>query len=350
MLKIGMVGCGEISLINLKGIQNSGNSKVVLAMDVDIDLANSFAEQARAKPTANFEEVVNSKNIDAVFICTPHYLHAPLGIRAARHGKHVIIEKPLATNLMDAEELISVCKENHVKLSVPYVSRYKRNAKRLKELVNTDAIGKIVSIEIHWISDKPESYWEGGFTGRVKTDWRKSKIKSGGGVLMMNCIHLFDIIDFVTGLKPIKYLSQYDTFLTDVEVEDYFIGILQYNNGAIGSILAGSKMVGGRYPGEQRGVRFFGEYGQIVLSDPDSLLIYTTKNVEKLKLCEWNKIQFSENGDPDKYTRGKNHPRTLFIKEFAEAVFEDRVPPISGEIAYKSLETCIRLYESSTLT
>ena len=63
ILNIGMIGCGEISLANLKGIQNSGNSKVVLAMDVDIDLANSFAEQSRAKPTANFEEVVNSKNM-----------------------------------------------------------------------------------------------------------------------------------------------------------------------------------------------------------------------------------------------------------------------------------------------
>lgn len=345
-----MIGCGEISLANLKGIQNSGNSKVVLAMDVDIDLANSFAEQARAKPTANFEEVVNSEEINAVFICTPHHLHAPLGIQAARHGKHVIIEKPLATNLVDAEELICVCKENHVKLSVPYVNRYQSNVKRAKELVNTGAIGRIVSIEIRWISDKPDSYWHGGFTGKVKSDWRISREKSGGGILIMNCIHIFDYINFITGFKPVKYLSQYGTFLTEVEVEDYFFGILQYNNGAIGSVLAGSKMVGGRYPGEQRGVRFFGEHGQIVLSDPDSLLIYTTKNVEKLKLCEWNKIQFSENGDPYKYDRGKNHPRTFFIKEFAEAVFEDRVPPISGEIAYKSLETCIRLYESSTLT
>jgi predicted dehydrogenase len=345
-LRIAMVGCGEISLANLKGIQNSGNTEVVMAMDSQLDLARSFAEQASAAYTTHYEDVLQSNEVDAVFICTPHNFHAPLGIRAARHGKHVIVEKPLATTLKDAKNLIQACNENHVKLSVPYIMRYTSHIKKAKDLIDIGAIGKIVAISIHWIAEKSESYWEGGFTGRSRSDWRISREKSGGGILIMNCIHLFDYIEFLTGLRPIKYLSQYDTFLTNVEVEDFFYGILRYDNGALCSIVAGSKMVGGCYPEEQRGVRLFGEYGQILLNKPDASLIFTNKNVNGIKTGTWDNIQSFASKEPKINNKEKKNPRSLFVKEFAQAILEKKDPPISGEVSYRSLETCIKLYNN----
>lgn len=345
ILKIGMIGCGEISLANLKGIQSADNAKVVMAMDIDREMAESFADMAGTKPTIHIEDLMESDEIDAVFINTPHHLHAQLGIQAATHGKHVIVEKPLATTLEDAQKLIRNCRDRHVKLSVPYVYRYKYNAQKAKACIRRGDIGKIIGIDIHWISDKPDSYWEQGFTGRIRTEWRKSKVKSGGGILMMNCIHLFDAIDFITGLTPIEYLSQYDTYVTDVEVEDYFCGVIRYDNNAIGSIQAGSKMIGGRYPGEQRGIRFIGEYGQILVNDPDSFMIYTKKSVSGMNTNEWHIIQPFDKNDKEFEKYYKKDPGTLFIQEFADAVFADKDPPITGEMAYRSLETCIRLYE-----
>jgi predicted dehydrogenase len=347
VLRIGMVGCGEIAMENLKGIQDSGNSKITIAMDTNKNLAKSLAEQAQIKWTTDYEEVLTTPEVDAVFICTPHYLHASQGIKAAKAGKHVIVEKPMAITLKEAENLIQVCNTHQVKLTVPYVLRYEENILKVKQFIQMGAIGKIVAININWISDKPDSYWESGFTGRIKTDWRISKAKSGGGVLIMNCCHLFDYIEFITGLKPVKYISNYGTFLTNVEVEDYFFGILKYNNGALGNILAGSKMIGGRYPGEQRGVRFFGENGQVVISHPGYLQIYTEKNIKNLKAKSWNVIKTSNEEDTIDLKSTKENNRALFIREFTNAVLKDNEPPITGEIAYESLKTCLKLYENN---
>ncbi len=350
VLKIGIVGCGEIAMENLTAIQQSGNSKVVIAMDTQINLAESLARKAHAVPTDAFEEVLIHKDVEAIFICTPHYLHAQLGIRAAKKGKHVILEKPIATKIKDARDLISICHKNKVKLAVAYIMRYENNVQQAKKLVRAGIIGNIIGIEVHWIADKPETYWSGGFTGRAHTDWRESKRCSGGGILLMNCSHLFDYIEFITGLNPIRYYSQYGTFLTDVEVEDYFFGVLRYNNGAIGSVLASSKMVGGRYPGEERGVRLYGAYGQIVIGDPHSLFVYTTRHDKDIPPDRWNEIPNEKNESKKGLPKANNSPRTLFVREAAQAILEDREPPISGEIAFRSLKTCVKLYESSSLS
>jgi predicted dehydrogenase len=350
VLKIGIVGCGEIAMENLVAIQQSGNSQVVIAMDPQIDLAKSLAVKANAKPTDRFEEVLDKNDVDAIFICTPHYLHVPLGIQAAKRGKHLIMEKPIATKLNDARDLIRICNESNVKLAVAYIMRYEDNVRKAKEFIENGIIGKIVGIEIHWIADKPDTYWSGGFTGRAMTNWRASKLDSGGGILIMNCSHLFDYIDFIAGLNPVKYYSQYGAFLTDVEVEDYFFGVLRYSNGVMGSVIASSKMVGGRYPNEERGVRLYGEYGQIVVCDTDSLLVYTKKRDTDIKPDQWNRIPNSKNDLNKGTTKDEVTARTLFIREVADALLNDREPPISGRIAYRSLETCIKLYESSKLS
>jgi predicted dehydrogenase len=350
-MNIGMIGCGEISLENLGAIQNSGNAQVVIAMDLDEDLASSFAEKADCPTTMDIEEVLNFKDVDAVCICTPHDLHATQGIQAAQCGKHIIMEKPLAIALDDAQHLIQVCKKQAVRLSVPYVYRYHDNILKARELVRDGVIGEIVAVEIHWIGDKPESYWMAGFSGRGDgSGWRKSKERSGGGVLMMNCSHFFDYIDFITDLTPVAYGAQYDTFLTNVEVEDYFVGTLRYDNGALGSIIAGSKMIGGRYPGELRGTRLYGERGQIVIGDKGPLLMYLKETSEGKGGTEWQEVCPPMQLESAYGRQSSDTPRTRYMRDFAQAVLEDREPPITGEMAYRSLETVIRLYESGQFT
>jgi len=348
MLNFGMVGCGEISVANLGAIRNLDNTSVVMVMDHNEELALSLAEMADCRATMDFNEILTAKEVEAVCFSTPHDLHACMGIQAAEAGKHIVMEKPLANTLEDAHRLIQACQEHGVKLSVPYIYRYNYNIIKARELVRGGAIGKIIAVEIHWISEKPESYWMTGFTGRGgQSGWRKSKQRSGGGVMMMNCIHFFDYIDYISGLIPIKYYSQYDTFLTDVKVEDYFVGTVRFSNGALGSILAGSKMVGGRYPDELRGVRFYGEQGQIVIGDPGPLWLYSAESTSDSQAGEWTAVTPALELEARPQEQPVDSPRTRFMRDFVEAVLEDREPPISGEDAYRSLETVLRLYEST---
>lgn len=330
ILRVGMIGCGEIGVANARSIHNAQNACISMAMDVVEEVAKDIGEKYDAPYTTDVKELLASPDVDAVIISVPHYLHAPLTIEAAKVGKHVMVEKPIAINLEQADEMIETCKQAGILLSVCLVSRYSAMAVKSKELIEKGVIGKITGIKISAISDKPEHYWHGGYSGRVKSDWRIEKAKSGGGYLIMNLVHDIDRLRYITGLEAVRVYSEYDTFATPVEVEDTLTVVLRYNNGAIGSF-DGSSCAKGR---ESFGNRIYGVEGQIVCGNP--LRVYTTKNVEGLNANEWNEIRLEEPYDS----------RVKFIEEFADAVFSKNQPPITGYDGRATLEIIVAAYES----
>jgi len=332
-LKVGMIGCGEIGVTNARSIDKAKNARISMAMDVVDEVAKDIGERYNARYTTDVEELLASPEVDAVIISTPHYLHAPLTVQAARAGKHVMVEKPIAISLEQADEMISACEKSGVLLSVCFVSRYSANCIKAKELIEQDVIGKIISVKMSAMSDKPENYWHGGYSGRVKNDWRVFKDKSGGGYLIMNLVHDIDRLRYITGLEAVHVYSEYDTFATDVEVEDFLTVVIRYNNGAIGSI-DGSSCAKGR---ESFGNRIYGMEGQIVCGNP--LRVYTTKSVEGLEANKWNDIKVEQPYDS----------RVRFIEEFAEAVFAGKEPPITGYDGKATLAIIVGAYKSGEI-
>ena len=325
-----MIGCGEIGVANAKSIDGAQNARISMAMDVVEKVAKDIGEQYNAPYTTDVGELLASQEVDAVIISTPHYLHAPLTVQAAKAGKHVMVEKPIAINLEQADEMIAACENAGVLLSVCFVSRYSVYCLKAKELIEKDVIGKIIAVKISAISDKPESYWHGGYSGRVKSDWRVFKEKSGGGYMIMNLVHDIDRLRYITGLEAVRVYSEYDTFATDVEVEDFLSVVIRYDNGAIGSI-DGSSCAKGR---ESFGNRIYGMEGQIIVGNP--LRVYTTKSVEGLAANKWNEIRMEEPYDS----------RVRFIEEFAEAVLEGKQPPITGYDGKATLAIIVGAYKS----
>ncbi|UCD38861.1 MAG: hypothetical protein JSW54_05110, partial [Fidelibacterota bacterium] len=110
---------------------------------------------------------------------------------------------------------------------------------------------------------------------------------------------------------------------------------------------AGSKMIGGRYPGEQRGSRLYGELGQIVIGDKGPLLLYSEKEGTDYEMGAWKEVCSPMKLESSYGRQSPDTPRTRYMRAFADAVLENREPPITGEMAYRSLETVIRLYESA---
>ncbi|MBM3235201.1 Gfo/Idh/MocA family oxidoreductase [Candidatus Poribacteria bacterium] len=330
MLRVGMIGCGEIAVANARSIHNAQNACIAMAMDVVENVAKDIGEKYNAPYTTDVKELLANPDVDAVIISTPHYLHAPLAIQSAEAGKHVMVEKPIAINLKQADEMIAACEKAGVLLSVCFVSRYSASTVKSQELIEQGVIGKIIGIKISGMSNKPEHYWHGGYSGRVKTDWRQQLDKSGGGYLIMNLVHNIDRLRYITGLEAVRVYSEYDTFVTPVEVEDMLNVVIRYNNGAIGSIDGSSGAVGG----ESFGDRIYGTEGQIVSSNP--LRVCTTKSVEGLNANEWNSIKLEEAYDS----------RVRFIEEFAEAVFAGKQPPITGHDGRATLEIIVAAYES----
>jgi len=332
-LRIGMIGCGEIAYkATGHSIQACDNAEMIVGVDPVEHVARSFGETFGIETTTNLDAVLSSPDVDAVVISTPHYLHAPLTIAAAKAGKHVMVEKPIACTLEQADEMIAACKEAGILLAVNLVSRYDPAAVRARELIQQGAIGKIVALKFHGASNKADSYWTGGFTGRVQTTWRKSRRESGGGILIMNFVHDIDRLRYITGLEAVRVYAEYDTFLTDVEVEDYITLSLRYDNGAIGSLLATSAARGR----DSTGNRIYGSHGQIVFDR--GLRVYTTKEMEGLEKDAWTEIDLP-----------RIDTRQIYVQRFAEAVFEGRTPDIPGEEGRKTLEVIYAAYRSGEL-
>lgn len=335
-IRFGIIGCGEIAVQTCQGIASAPNASIAMLMDARPEVLRDLSEFYSAPTTTSVEQVIANPEVDAVYIATPHYLHAPIGIKAAQAGKHVLVEKPIATTLEDADALIAACREQGVKLGVAFLAQGDAAMNAARDLIRAGAIGEIISVRYTALGDKPETYWHGGYTQRVHTDWRTSKAQAGGGILIMNIVHDLNTVRYVTGLEVQRVYAEYDTLMTPVEVEDVIGVVLRYTNGAVGVIQAGSSMRG-RAHQDAPGPRIYGSKGQIILSDRP--LIYMVEPFEGRAPHTWGEIAFS----------GLAGDRQQMISRFANAILTDAEPPVSGLDGRKALEIIVAAYRSGEI-
>lgn len=333
-LGIGMIGCGEIAVQTAAGIAAAPSARHVMVMDVDARVAADLGGTYGVPHTTDPAALLANPAVEAVYIAVPHYLHAPLTLQALAAGKHVLVEKPIATTLEDADRMIAAARERGLTLSVAYLAQVDPALRRVRSLIAEGAIGRVLGTRVVLRSDKPETYWTGGFTGRITTDWRSSKAKAGGGVLIMNTVHDLNTMRWLVGLEVVRVYAEYDTFTTAVEVEDFVAVTYRYANRAIGTLEAGSA-IRGRDPLREVN-RVYGELGQVVLTTPARL--YLTREWGEYAPGQWHELP-AEAEDP---TRG----RAAVADGFARAVLDGTPPPVSAEDGRAALEVIVAAYRS----
>lgn len=333
-LRIGMIGCGEIAVQTAKGIAAATSAEHVMVMDVSEPVAADLGRTYGVPHTTSVEELLANPAVEAVYIAVPHHLHAPLTLQALAAGKPVLVEKPIATTLADADAMIAAARAAGVALAVAYQAQVDPTAQRLKALIAAGAIGKVIGTRIVYRGDKPETYWSGGYSGRIRTDWRTSQAQAGGGVLIMNTVHDLNTLRFITGLEATRVYGEYDTFTTPVEVEDYIAVTYRYDNGAIGTLEAGSAIRGK----DPRGAvnRIYGQDGQILFSNPPQ--IYATAEVAGLRAGAWQEVPAAP--------RDREGGRAAIADGFARAVLAGEPPPVRGEDGRAALEIVVAAYQS----
>ena len=333
-LRIGMIGCGEIGVATARGIEGAGRAAHVMVMDRDERLAADMGAKYGIPWTADTAEILANPKVDAVYIAVPHHLHAPLTIEALEAGKHVLVEKPIATTLAGADAMIAAARARSRLLSVAFLAQVDDRIIAVRRLIERGAIGRVVATRIVARLDKPESYWSGGYSGRASGDWRVSRSTAGGGILIMNTSHDLNTVRFVTGLEVDRVFSEFDTYVTPVEVED-FIGLTyRYRGGAIGTLEAGSA-VRGRDPAREVD-RIYGEHGQILLGGAPE--VYVVEGFEDLGPGRWQPVGGDRSERADE--------RVALIDGFASAALDGHAPPVTGEDARAVLEIVVAAYHS----
>ena len=167
-LRIGLLGCGDIARLNAAAVVAAPNAELTACFDPAPALAREIADRHGAQVTESAEELVEHPDVDAVFVCVPHHLHAPLAMQAAAAGRHVIVEKPPAHTLAAALTMVSAAEQAGVTLTVCFPNRYDPRVVLARRLIDAGALGDLGGAEVRFFLDRSAGYWVGGYSGRSR--------------------------------------------------------------------------------------------------------------------------------------------------------------------------------------
>ncbi|MGI5837777.1 MAG: Gfo/Idh/MocA family protein [Chloroflexota bacterium] len=207
--------------------------RLVAICSRDLDRAQQVADQfGFAKAYDSYERMLQDDSVDVVYICTPNALHAQQTIEAARAGKHVLVEKPMALSIAEAEAMIEECDAHGVCLGIGFHLRHHPAHQETFRLISDKAIGHLVLIQAHWIATSPRA--EG---------WWQNPSMVGAYITMARGVHLMDLAFFLSGREPRKVTMMSDGQRADRELEDTTVATISLDNDIFVSLVA-SRLAG----------------------------------------------------------------------------------------------------------
>ncbi len=326
---IGIIGTGSIVHTYKKCIDELEDAQL-LALYTKSERRTKEAEKEFGIPVfSSMDEFLRSK-IDLVCVCNESGRHGEAIKTAARAGKHVLCEKPLEVTPEKIDEVIAVCNQQKVKLGCTLQNRCSTDYQRLADAVQSGKLGRLVMGNAHINWYRPESYY-------ADSDW-KGTIKIDGGAAFINQgIHTIDLLLHVMG--PVRSVfGRVDTLVHKIEGEDVGGALLNFENGAIGNITAGTAL----YPGYPERIEIFGEKGSILM-EGGHLKAWNIKDGPALKATSDDN---AGSGAADPTAIGhQNHKKVLV--DMIDAIRHDRTPMVNGAEARKAVAVITAIYESS---
>jgi UDP-N-acetyl-2-amino-2-deoxyglucuronate dehydrogenase len=332
----GMVGCGVIAPFHATGIQETPGAFLAAACDPNEERAREFSASHGNIPFyTDLEQMLERDDVHAVCICTPSGMHSDQAVAAARAKKHVLCEKPLDITLPKIDRMIQVCREEGVKLCGIFQRRTYEATRKVRGAVQNGLLGKMVLGDIYQKFYRSPEYYKSGA-------WRGTWAMDGGGALMNQGVHGIDILLWIMGdVKSV--IAKADHLVRDIEVEDTAIAIVTFASGAFGVIEGATSC----NPGETARLELHGENGTIILTDSGIVRWAVARG--DTHLAEDEKIAPAE-----ERAHGVSDPRAIsaeghiaLIRDFVDAIHNDREPMVTAESARKPVELILAVYESA---
>ena len=337
-LKFAIIGCGRISYKHVEGlVENKDVASLVATCDVEMTLAEAKKDEYIKKMNdssvtvgayKDYKVMLEEEDIDVVTIATESGYHAEIAIYCMNKGKHIIVEKPMAMSIEDAEEMIAVAKKNNVKLAVAHQNRFNKPIQKLREAIEGNKFGRIMSGTARILWRRDDNYYK-------QAPWRGTW-DLDGGTLMNQCIHNIDLMQWMLGSEVERVYAETETFRNPIEAEDFGAIIVRFKNGAIG-IIEGSAVV---YPKNlEETLSIFGTEGTVVIGGlaVNELKTWRFEGEDE----EAVKVDLQVEIDS---VYGKGH--TPLFRDVVEAINEDRKPYVSGEDAIVPLSIILAAYKS----
>ncbi len=324
-LKFGIIGCGRISERHVDAIiNNKDKAELIAVYDVveklAVDRKNQYESSIRGsnvKVYVDYNEFLNDENIDVVTIASISGYHAKQAIDCLNHNKHVLIEKPMALSIGDADKIIKLGKEKNKKICVSHQNRFRPAIQRLRRAIDEGRFGKLIHGSARTLWARDDNYYK-------EASWRGTKALDGG-TLMNQCIHNIDLLQWMMGGEIERISSEIDTFIRNIETEDFGAMLIRFKNGAVG-VVEGSVCV---YPRNlEETLSIFGENGTVVIKNG------------KIETWRFEDEKDYDNDELDETNLG----HTPLYKDFIDAINNDRDPLVNGEEGKKAVEIVMKAY------
>jgi predicted dehydrogenase len=324
----GIIGTGSIADFHAAAIKEIENGKLVAVANRTEARAKAFAEKENCGYFTNYKELLASPDIDIVCITTSSGSHAPLGLEAIEAGKHVVIEKPLAMTAAQSLELIRAAKRKGVTLSVISQRRFEPQHIAVRNVLDSGALGKLLLVEVSLPFYRAQSYYD-------SAEWRGT-IDQDGGALMNQGIHSIDLLLWFGGIVDTVY-GKTATQTHKMEAEDIGLALLQFKNGAFGTIMASTSI----QPGFPAALNLYGEKGTIKL-EGSSIVHWTVPGVEQPE--QGNAASYGGVSDPRAISHVYHRTQLINVIEAIESGKELFLKGIDGLRAVQLVES---IYKSS---
>ena len=314
-LALCVVGCGEFAGIFAKAMAPLRSEVDLYFASRDVQKAESYARKFDGLDAfGSYQTAASDPRIGAMYLCTPHHLHMEHSLIAARAGKHILVEKPMARNLAESREMLTQARRSGVTLMVAENYRYMSAVRKAKTLVADGAIGELRMIQL-----QEEAYFQPAM-------WRDNLEENGGGVLIDGGIHKADLLIYLTGMPDTVFASSLPHALPGGGGEDGAVVMTRTPDGVVGVI--NHSWTAAKYPAPPW-VSISGTEGQI----------YFELGAPRLKLA-------NRGGEQILRFENDNQGLVPMVREFRDSIQEHREPITSGAAGIGALVVVLKAYES----
>ncbi len=328
-IRIAVIGCGRISKSHFDAIKvHSDHLELAAVCESDATVLAEHTGRLGVPGYRQMDLMLKTEKLDLVALCTPSGMHSDQAILAARHGVHVVTEKPMATRWQDGVRMVKACDEAKVHLLVVKQNRRNTTLQLLKRAIEERRFGKIHMVHLNVFWTRPQSYYD---QARWRGTW-----EFDGGAFMNQASHYVDLLDWLIG--PVEKVQAMMSTTRDIEVEDTGVLNVRWRNGALGSMSVTMLT----YPQNLEGsITILGEKG--------------TVRVGGVAVNDIQLWQFAESKDYDQLIHEANYQTTsvygfghpLYYENVVDTLRGDAEPETDGREGLKSLELLIAAYLSA---
>ena len=336
-MKFALIGCGRIAVNHIKAVANNGLEMVAICDIVPEQIDVLFEKTGYTKDVLRYSDykvmLAEHPEIELVAVATDSGVHAEITLYCIDHGVNVIVEKPMAMSMTDADEIVKRSQETGVVVSVCHQNRFNIAIQEMRHALEAGRFGKLShgSINVRW--NRGKDYYD-------QASWR-GKWASDGGCLFNQCIHGIDLLRWMMGDEVEEvYGVTKQQFHDYLECEDVGMAVVKFKNGAIGTI-EGTVNV---YPQNlEETLYLFGETGTVKIGGK------STNNIDV-----WN---FADETDADRKNKGLEEQtsnvygngHTSLYGDVIDAIQNDRKPSVDAVAGRNAVEMILAIYESSVM-